>query len=325
MSLGFGEPQCISALHGRHRRELMEKIIALIGDQAGDEAPEPVMKVALVGRRNVGKSTFTNALVGQERMIVSEIPGTTRDSVDVRIEKDGQVFVAIDTAGIRKTRKQKGDIEFYGYSRALASIRRADVVLFLVDATSPIGEVDKKLAHTIVEECKPCVIVVNKWDLAKGKASAEDYGGYLTRTIPHMDYAPLAFTTAKDARNIQSTIELAQSLFKQSSTRVTTGQLNRAIEEVLAERQPMAGKQGGQPKIYYATQIAIRPPTILLFVNHPALIREQYRRFVEKRIKEILPFPEIPIRLIWRERESQGGRAKAPRAAGSQDDVISVE
>jgi GTP-binding protein len=325
VSLGFGEPMCVSALHGRHRRELMERIIALIGDAAGSDAPEPVMKLALVGRRNVGKSTFINALVGQERMIVSEIPGTTRDSVDVRFEKDGRAFVAIDTAGVRKTRKQKGDIEFYGYTRALASIRRADVVLLLIDATSPIGEVDKKLAHTIVSECKPCVIVVNKWDLAKGKAGAEDYGEYLARSIPHMDYAPLAFTTAKDGRNIHSTIELAQSLFKQSSCRVTTGQLNRAVEAVLAEKQPMAGRHGAEPKIYYATQVAVRPPTLLLFVNHPALVREPYRRFVEKRLKDTLPFPEIPIRLIWRERQSQGGKPRGPRAADSQDDVVAVE
>jgi len=303
-ALGFGHPLCVSALHGRHRRELLEEIIAVIGDRTADEAPEPVMKLALVGRRNVGKSTFINALAGEERVIVSEIPGTTRDAIDVRFELDGRAFLAIDTAGLKKPRRHKTDIEFYGYTRAVASIRRADVALFLIDATVPVGEVDKKLGHLIVEEFKPCVLVVNKWDLAKGRADAEAYGEYLARTIPHLRYAPLAFTTATAGRNIRATVDLAQGLFKQARTRVTTGLLNRAVEDILADAQPMADKHGAQPKIYYATQIAICPPTIVLFVNSPALVREQYRRFVEKRLGEALPFEEIPIRLIWRRRES---------------------
>ncbi len=323
--LGFGEALCISALHIRHRRDLVEKIIEILGDRVSSDAPNPIMKVCLVGRRNVGKSTFMNALVGEERMIVSEVPGTTRDSVDVRFEKDGHTFLAIDTAGVRKVRKQKTDIEFYGYSRALASIRRTDVVLFLIDATVPIGEVDKKLAGIIVTESKPCILVINKWDLAKGRADADDYGNYLTKTMPHIAYAPLAFTTAKEARNIGSTIELAQSLFKQSSTRVTTGQLNRAIEAAVAEVQPMASKVGAQPKIYFATQISTNPPTIILFVNNPAIVREQYRRYMEKKIKEILPFPEVPIRLYWRERQSERPGSPRPRTGGSTDHSVSVE
>ncbi|MBI5764167.1 MAG: ribosome biogenesis GTPase Der [Planctomycetes bacterium] len=322
--LGFGEALCISALHVRHRRDLVERILSILGDRAGHDAPDPVMKVCLVGRRNVGKSTFMNALVGEERMIVSEVPGTTRDSVDVRFEKDGKVFLAIDTAGVRKVRKQSSDIEFYGYSRALASIRRTDVVLFLIDATVPIGEVDKKLANIIVTESKPCVLVINKWDLAKGKADAEEYGSYLTKTMPHIAFAPIAFTTAKEGRNINSTIELAQSLYRQASARVTTGQLNRAIEAAITEVQPMADKHGTRPKIYFATQISTCPPTIVLFVNNPAVVREQYRRFMEKKIKEILPFPEVPIRLIWRQRQSErtGG---GPRVEGESDNALSVE
>lgn len=304
VALGFGHPICVSALHARHRRELMEEIVGLLGDDATREPPEEIMKIALVGRRNVGKSTFINALAGEERVIVSEVPGTTRDAIDVRFEMDGRTFLAIDTAGVKKVRKHRSDVEFYSHTRALASIRRADVVLFLIDATEKVGEVDKKLASLIVEEYKPCVLVVNKWDLAKGRAGAEDYGEYLGRAIPHMRFAPLAFTTAKDARNVRATIELAQSLFKQARTRVTTGQLNRAIEGILADRQPMASKLGDQPKIYYATQVSTCPPTLVLFVNSPAFVREQYRRFVENRLGEALPFQEIPLRLIWRKRES---------------------
>lgn len=302
-ALGFGEPLCVSALHGRGRHGLLELINDRLGSRSSTKPPDAVMRLALVGRRNVGKSTFVNALAGEERVIVSEIPGTTRDAVDVRFEIDGQAFLAIDTAGVRKKRRQKTDVEFYGYSRALASIRRADVVMFLIDATVPIGEVDKKLAESIAEEFRPCVLVVNKWDKAKGRADAEAYGDYLAKTLPHLRYAPLAFTTALEGRNIRAAVDLAQSLFKQARKRVTTGQLNRAVEEVVAARQPMAGKHGAEPKIYYATQIAVCPPTIILFVNNPALMREQYRRFVEKRLREALPFEEIPVRLFWRARK----------------------
>ncbi len=304
-SLGFGEPICVSALHARNRYALLELIEDAIGESAWEVAANAVMKVALAGRRNVGKSTFVNALAGQERVIVSEVPGTTRDSIDVRFEVDGRAFLAIDTAGVRKKRKQKTAVEFYGYSRALASIQRADVVFFLIDATEPISEVDKKLARYILDEYKPCILVVNKWDLAKGKADAEDYGDYLGKMLPQMSYAPLAFTTALDGRNIRATVELAQSLFNQAKQRVTTGVLNRAVAAVLDLQQPAAGKQGGQPKIFYATQISVCPPTIVLFVNNPALIREQYRRFVEKRLRESLPFEEIPVRLLWRQRGSR--------------------
>jgi GTP-binding protein len=315
-SLGFGEPICVSALHGRRRRDLMEMMVARIGGEAEADVPNPVMKVALVGRRNVGKSTFINVLAGQDRVIVSEVPGTTRDSVDVRFEMDGREFLAIDTAGVRKRRKRKTSIEFYGHTRVIASIRRADVILFMIDAAAPISEVDKKLARLFLDEYKPCVIVVNKWDLAKGRADAEDYGEYLAKTLPHLAYAPVAITTAAQGRNIQSTIDLAQSLFKQARTRVTTGQLNRAVDEALAAQQPTASKHGGQPKIYYATQVSVCPPTIVLFVNHPAIVREQYRRFVERRIRESLPFEEIPVRLLWRQRSPPRGADLSRRDLG---------
>lgn len=318
-ALGFGDPFCVSALHGRGRRELLELITERLGDAATSDIPDPVMKVTLVGRRNVGKSTFINALAGQERVIVSEVPGTTRDSVDVRFEVDGRTFMAIDTAGVSKSkRRANNSIEFYGYNRALASIRRADVILFLVDATAPISDVDKKLSRIVVDEFKPCILVVNKWDLAKGFASAEDYGDYLSKTMPHIAYAPIAFTTAVTGRNIQGTIELAQSLFKQAQIRVTTGQLNRAIEETVAAQQPMSSKQGAQPKIYYATQVSVCPPSIVLFVNNAALVREQYRRFAEKRIREALPFQEVPVRLMWRARSGpERGRRGAAADAGA--------
>jgi len=312
-ALGFGTPLCVSALHGHHRRDLLDTILERLGPDADNEPPRTVMKVALVGRRNVGKSTFINALAGDERVIVSEVPGTTRDAVDVRFAIDGREFIAIDTAGVKRRSKHKTSIEYFSTDRSLASIRRADVVLFLLDSTTPITEVDKKLAELIVNEFKPCVLVINKWDLAKGHADAEEYADYLAKVLPHLAYAPLAFTTATERRNIQSTLDVAQGLFKQASTRVTTGQLNRAIEAAIEDRQPSADRYGVQPKIYYATQVGVRPPTVVLFVNNRAIMREQYRRFMERRIRETLPFDETPVRLIWRERQ-QKRRTHGPAA-----------
>ncbi len=299
-SLGFGEPMCVSAKHGRGRTELIARIVENVRSAASAQPGEPVMKIALVGVRNVGKSTFVNSLAGGPRVIVSEIPGTTRDSIDVRFERDGRTFIAIDTAGVRKKGKMSSDIEFYGFVRAERSVRRADVVLFLIDATRPVSQLDKKLGRFISENDKPVILVINKWDLARGKASSDDYGTYLEKTLPELSYAPVAFTTAKSDKNIQATIDLAQTLFKQANTRVATGRLNEALREVIGVRKPSPKRGVKFPKVYYATQVDVRPPTIVLFVNDPELIREDYRRFLLNRLRESLPFQEVPIRLLFR-------------------------
>lgn len=301
--LGFGHALPISALHGHGRTALADRIVSELRRSAsgGPEPPaEPAMKVAIVGKRNVGKSTFVNALAGQERVIVSEVPGTTRDAIDVRFEMDGRTIVAIDTAGLRKRSRLADDVEFYSYSRATWSIRRADVVLFLIEATAEVSVVDKRLAHYIAEQFKPCVLVVNKWDLAKGLASAEQYGEYLTKTLGGLDYAPIAFTTAVAGRNVRAAIEMASTLFKQSRTRVPTAQLNVALREVLRARGP-GTRRGIKPvRIYYATQASTAPPTIVLFVNHPDLLTTAYKRFLLNQLRQQLPYDEIPIRLLFR-------------------------
>ncbi|HQA45392.1 MAG: ribosome biogenesis GTPase Der [Phycisphaerae bacterium] len=301
--LGVGDLMLVSALHRRGEDELKERIVEHIRPLAEGQAPEdPVMKIALVGRRNVGKSTFINALAGQERVIVSEIPGTTRDAVDVRFERDGRTYLAIDTAGVRKKNKLADDIEYYGFHRAELSIRRADVILFLIDATSEVGQVDKRLAGYIAEQYKPCILVVNKWDLAKGRATSDDYGEYLLKTLPGLDYAPVAFTTANQGRNVQAVIDLASSLFKQSRTRVTTAELNAAIETATSENVPKPKHGVGKLKIYYGTQVAVEPPTIVLFVNDPTRVSQTYERFLTRRLHELLPYPEVPIRIMYRGR-----------------------
>ncbi len=301
-SLGFGEFLCVSAMNNLNKAVLLDRIFEQLAHLQDSKPAKPVMKLAVVGKRNVGKSTLLNAMVGSERVIVSERPGTTRDAVDVRFEKDGKTITVIDTAGIRKKSKMADSIEFYSYIRATHSIRRADVVLFLIDATEPVSQVDKKLAGFITREYKSCIIVINKWDLAKDSTVTSDYEQYLTQQLPGLRYAPIAFITATKAKNVQSVLDLATELFKQTTRRIPTAKLNKAFEKIMAGRLAAAKRKTGRPKIYYATQIAVSPITILMFVNNPKLFDENYRRFIVGRLRDLLPIAEVPVRLLARPR-----------------------
>lgn len=309
--LGFGEFLCVSATNNLNKLVLLDKVFDTLEGIESTRPSEPVMKIAIVGKRNAGKSTLVNAIVGSERVIVSEIPGTTRDAVDVRFEKDGQTIVVIDTAGVRKKSKMANSIEFYSYVRATRSISRSDVVFFLIDAAEPISQVDKKLARFITEENKSCIIVVNKWDLAKELTVTGDYEQYLTRILPGVRYAPIAFTTATEAKNIQSVLDLAAELFKQATTWISTGRLNKAFEVIKSERIGGSRRKTGWPKIYYVTQIAVNPITILMFVNKPELFDDNYLRFVKGRLQSLLPIGEVPIRLLVRAHRSSRVTSRA--------------
>jgi len=321
--LGFGEFLCISAKNNLNKAVLLDKIFDKLEKYHGLPARDTTakmavvrpagaaMKLAIVGKRNAGKSTLVNAIVGAERVIVSEMPGTTRDSVDVRFEKDGKTIIVIDTAGIRKKSKIVDSIEFYSYVRATQSIRRADVVLFLIDATVPISQVDKKIARYIAGEYKSCIIVVNKWDLAKEKAATGDYERYLTQVLPGLKYAPIAFTTATESKNVQGVLDLSAEIFKQTITQIPTPKLNEAFKIIKQERAGAAKRKAGLPKIYYATQIAINPITILMFVNKPELFEENYRRFIIGKLRELLPIKEVPIKLLARSHRTQNVSRKA--------------
>ncbi len=306
--LGFGDAFCVSAANSINQKILVEKITELLKDEVSDKPKDVEMHIAIVGKRNAGKSTFTNAIVGTDRVIVSEIPGTTRDSVDVRFEKDGKTFVVIDTAGVRKKSSLDGSIEFYSHVRAAKSVKRADIVLFLIDATEPISQVDKKLGALIAAEYKACILVVNKWDLAKDNASSDDYAEYLTKILPRLSYAPLAFTTATESKNIQSVLDLARELYKQAITKIPTPRLNDAIEKISAERLGGKTKSASLPKIYYATQVSVKPVTLILFVNKIELFDENYRRFLIGRLRDNLGFAEVPIRLLVRPRRRDSER-----------------
>ncbi|MBN2270939.1 MAG: ribosome biogenesis GTPase Der [Sedimentisphaerales bacterium] len=309
--LGFGEFLCISVLENINKSVLLDRIYEELSHLEPGSPAEPVMKIAIVGKRNVGKSTLVNAMAGFERVIVSEIPGTTRDSVDVRIEKDGKTIIVIDTAGVRKKSSMADSIEFYSSVRAERSIRRADVVLFLIDATEPISQVDKTLARLIVSEYKSCIIVVNKWDLAKDSAVTSDYEDYLWKLMPALRYSPIAFTTATEAKNIQSVLDLAGEIFKQTTTWIPTPKLNAAFEQIKTDQPGTTKRRGagpkgtGRPKIYYATQVAVNPITILMFVNKPDLFDEKYLRFIVNRLQSMLPIEEVPIKLLARAHRKQ--------------------
>ena len=304
----FGSfPTVMTSVKGNMgRRDLLDAIVELLppADQAllaGDVA-EPVMKLAVVGRRNVGKSTFINALADEQRMIVSEVAGTTRDSVDVRFERDGRVFVAIDTPGVRKKKSLANDIEFYGLVRAQKSIRRADVILMFFDATQTISRVDKQLLEFIADQYTPCIFVVNKWDLGLEKEmTTEKWAEYFEKTMPTLAHVPIAFITAQASKNIWQLINLAESLFKQGRERVGTGSLNRVVEAAYERNQPRyVGNRRG--KILYATQVAVGPPTIVLKVNDAKLFEPNWRRYMLSAMREELPFDEVPVKVIYRGR-----------------------
>jgi GTP-binding protein len=303
--LGFGEPLRFSANAGLGRTDLLEAIDGHLGKlgMTGDQPPEPVMKLAIIGKRNAGKSTFINALAGEQRVIVSETPGTTRDSVDVTIKIGDKTFTAIDTAGVRKRKSFEGDIEYYSYHRAMRSIRRADVVALMIDASLPVSQVDKDLAGEVAAEFKPVVLVVNKWDLATGKADPEDYQDYLEKVFPELNFAPIIFTTAKDGTGVMDMVRLAAQLYKQANTRVPTARLNEYVMAILQLRGPSHRTGTKPPRILYASQISTAPPTIVCFVNDVRSFDQTYQRFLVNQLRDRLPMSEVPIRLFFNQRK----------------------
>jgi GTP-binding protein len=265
------------------------------------------MKVAIVGRRNVGKSTFVNTLVNAERMIVSEVPGTTRDSVDVRFELDGKAFIAIDTPGLRRSKSVKTDIDFYSTHRAKRSIRYADVVLMFFDASDRISKVDKQLCNYIAEQFKPCIFVVNKWDLLQGAMPTGKWVNYLHDTFQTMWHVPIAFITGQTGKNIKALLNHAQHLHKLSQRRLATSDLNRLVRAAL-DKNPPPIYRGKRPKIYYAAQVGVQPPTIVLVSNNPGAFSVQYRRYLLGVFRDQLDFGEVPIKLYLNSRSRDDTR-----------------
>jgi len=305
---GFDEMIMISVIGRRNIGDLRAKLDEYVEKLPEDEEPTeedeilPTLKLAMLGRRNVGKSSMVNALAGERRVIVSEIEGTTRDAVDVEFMYEGKKFIAIDTAGLRRKSAVENTFEFYSQNRSLHSIKRADVILLMFDARNEISDLEKKLAARTVEEAKPAIIVVNKWDLAlEAGIDVAEYETYLRDRLPGLDFAPITFTSVKDSLNLWETINLAQELWHQANQRINTGELNRIVNHALQVKKPP--RQGTRnAKIYYSTQISVAPPTVVIFVNDPQMFPNDYKRYMVNQLRENSPFPEVPVRIIFRKR-----------------------
>ena len=336
--LGFeGELLCASALEGTGRSELLRRLGELLPaeeedeEQASDEeqedegraAAERPLRIAIVGKRNVGKSTLVNQVAGEERVIASDRPGTTRDSVDVLLEVKGKPVVLIDTAGLRKRGRADDNIEIISHGRAIEAVRRCDVALLLLDCLEEVTEVDKKLAGLIEKEHKACVIVANKWDQVQGGMTPEKYASYVAHHLPGLSFAPVCCISALLGTYAGTPIGLAFDLFEQSQEKVGTGQLNRAVAAALERRRPKAVR-GQVGKVYFCTQVAKNPVTLLLFVNVPALFDAGWRRYLQNQLRSQLPWAEVPIKLVLRSRSNltrrSGDLARRVEALGGLAD-----
>jgi len=328
--LGRGKLVTVSTLQNRNKTDLLDVIVDRIpdvGQVTAEEQSPAEMKVAIVGRRNVGKSTFVNTLSQSDRMIVSEVAGTTRDSVDVRFELDGKAFVAIDTPGLRRRVSVKTDIDYYSTHRAERSIRYADVALMFFDASKQISKVDKQLVRYITQEFKPCIFVVNKWDLYHDQMPTDRWATYLRETFPMMTHVPVAFITGQTGKNVKTLLNHAQMLFKQSHSRMATGELNRILKEIIDYNPPPLYKNR-KPKVYYATQVGTHPPTFVLMVNMPKAFSPTYQRYLISSFRDVVPFPEVPIKLYLKKRESSDSRDEIDhtlRDDDGSDDAIAAE
>jgi GTP-binding protein len=324
--LGRGKLVRVSTLQNRNRLELLDMVHERLPDNLYYEVlPEqPALKIAIVGRRNTGKSTFVNTLAKAERMIVSEVPGTTRDSVDVRFELDGKTFIAIDTPGLRRAKSIRTDIDFYSTHRAQRSIRRADVVLLFFDCTQRMSKVDKQLCKYIADQYKPCIFVVNKWDLLYGQMTTDRWVDYLRDGFPTMWHVPIAFITGQTGKNVKALLNHAQMLYKQSMQRVSTSKLNKLVRAALTRHPPpLHGIL--RPKIYYATQVSIQPPTIVLICNEPKAFAPAYRRFLLGVLRDNLDFGEVPIKMYLHKRRSEDTRDETGAGEDTAEEAALIE
>ena len=308
--LGLGEPLPVSSVHGTGTGDLLDAVVAHFPAPQPEEQ-EAALRIAIVGRPNVGKSSLLNALLGQERAIVSERPGTTRDAIDTTLEHKGQRIILIDTAGIRKRGKVEPGIEKYSVLRALRAVDRADVVALLIDAVEGVTAQDTHIAGYVTEAMKGLVIAVNKWDLiraAKGGPQAagvtdyrRQYEAALRSQFNFVDYAPVLFISAKTGQRLPQVLEAAIKVKEERQRRVATGPLNAAVQEAVTRHEPPSD-HGRQMKVFYVTQVAVEPPTFVFFVNDPRLLHFSYKRYLENELRQRFGFAGTPIQLVFRRR-----------------------
>jgi GTP-binding protein len=316
-ALGLGEIHTVSAAHGHGVAELLDEVVSLFpADFEQTEEEDDAIRLAIIGRPNVGKSSLLNAVLGEERVIVSPIPGTTRDTIDTNFEWDGQKLVLLDTAGIRRSGKIQGTVEYYMVLRAQTALERSNVGMLVIDASTGVLDGDKRVAGMAQEAGRACIVVVNKWDLVdpgviyeKGKQRRPDrdkiekFTAAFRKDCPFLEYAPLVFVSAQERFGIRYALETAITAAQNHAHRIPTGELNRLIRDA-TERRPLL--EHGRPfKVYYTTMPRVQPPTIVLFCNDAEMLHFSYRRYLENQLRLTYPLEGTPIRIQARKAENR--------------------
>ena len=307
-NLGLGDPIAVSSVHGHGTGDLLDAVLAYLPDEAEDEDESDTVRVAVIGKPNVGKSSLINAISGEERAIVSNIAGTTRDATDTLVENKFGSFVFIDTAGLRRKHKVEDQIEKYSVLRARMAVERADVCVIMIDATEGFTEQDSKVAGIAHELGKACIIAVNKWDaVEKDGHTMDKERKKLMNDFSFMSYAPIIFISAKTGQRLDRLFELIRFVDSQNAMRISTGKLNEVLADATLRVQPPTDK-GRRLKIYYMTQASTRPPTFVCFVNSKDLFHYSYQRYIDNRIREVFGLEGTPTRYIIRERQGRNGK-----------------
>lgn len=302
-NLGIGEPYTIAASSGLGLGDMLDAIVSHFKDKSNEEEESPEIKVAIIGKPNAGKSTLLNKIVGEERSIVSDIPGTTRDAIDSYVEIGEDKFLFIDTAGIRRKSKVKEEVEKYSVLRSITAIERADVCLVMIDAEEGVTEQDERIAGYAHEEGKAVVIVVNKWDkIEKNDKTMNEFTKDIRRDLAFLSYAPIIFISAQTGQRVNKLIDLIKYVANQHAMRIKTGVLNEVISEAVMMKQPPI-ERGKPLKIYYVTQASTKPPTFIFFVNDTNIIHFSYERYLENQLRQHFGLEGTPIRFIYRAKQ----------------------
>ncbi len=304
-NLGIGDPMPISAISKLGIGDMLDEVIKHFPEDAGTEEEDDRPKIAIVGKPNVGKSSIINKLTGKNRVIVSDIAGTTRDAIDTTVKYDGKEYVFIDTAGLRRKNKIKEDLERYSIIRTVAAVERADIVIIVIDATEGVTEQDAKIAGIAHERGKGIIVAVNKWDaVEKNDKTIYEHTNKIKDTLSFMPYAEILFISALTGQRLNKMFELIDAIIESQNMRVPTGVLNEILTEAVAMQQPPADK-GKRLRIYYITQVSVKPPTFIMFVNDKELTHFSYTRYIENKIRESFGFRGTAIRFINRERKEK--------------------
>ncbi len=300
-SLGLGEPFPVSAIHGAGTGDLLDHMFSLLPEKGDELVEDDLIQMAIIGRPNVGKSSLLNSISGESRAIVSSIRGTTRDTIDTFLTREGKHWKLIDTAGIRRRRSVNYGPEFFGINRSLKAIERSDVCVLVIDALDGVTEQDQRLAGMIEEKGRACVVVVNKWDaVEKDTYTMAIMEKEIRAKLYFLDWATILFASALTGKKVEAVFALASVAVEEHRRRVSTSVVNEVLKEALSWRSPPTTRGGRQGRLYYGTQVASSPPSFTLFVNEPKLFGETYRRYIERHLREGLGFDGTPVRLFWR-------------------------